>query len=325
MSQMRGGPQPRRPPPLSMRTAPRIPLGRGLRHTSAPHWAGCCAGRDWPACWRTAAAAAPAAAVMHTAGQAGAADGPAEAVPRGFGVAPSRVSKRNSQRREPAVWRDRSHRKKNLPVLFTNRVFHSYVYPGALFGLEFVPPGPQLGRFRLECTNGVVACLNGRAAPQVQGQLGWLDLWSARLMSAAGPWARCLCMPCSCPAARIARFAVTQPSSWAAAIQTELQQIRVPDPSCCSIAPSAPRTVTHRWLQYAKNVICSHSFAQFQAVAQNTDSLLQHLHWQPTPHLHPVVYGQQTCPLRARAGVLPDADIMTSRMGVLLDTVMLTL
>ena len=75
----------------------------------------------------------------------------------------------------------------------------------------------------------------------------------------------------------------------------------MPDPSCCGIAPNAPRTVTHRWLQYAKNVICSHSFAQFQAVAQNTDSLLQHLHWQPTPHLHPVVYGQQTCPLRARA------------------------
>ena len=24
-------------------------------------------------------------------------------------------------------------------------------------------------------------------------------------------------------------------------------------------------------------------------------------HWPPTPHLHPVVYGQQTCPLRARA------------------------
>ena len=32
----------------------------------------------------------------------------------------------------------------NLPVLFTNRIFHSYVYPSALFGLEFVPPGPQL-------------------------------------------------------------------------------------------------------------------------------------------------------------------------------------
>ena len=26
----------------------------------------------------------------------------------------------------------------------------------------------------------------------------------------------------------------------------------MPDPSCCGIAPNAPRTVTHRWLQYAK-------------------------------------------------------------------------
>ena len=70
--------------------------GRGLRHTSAPHWAGCCAGRDWPACWRTAAA------IMHIAGQAGAAGGPAETVPRGFGVAPSRGHRRGVQAELPA-------------------------------------------------------------------------------------------------------------------------------------------------------------------------------------------------------------------------------
>ena len=103
-----------------------------------------------------------------------------------------------------------------------------------------------------------------------------------------------------CPA-RVARFAVTQPSSWAAAIQSELQQIGVPDPSSCGIAPNAPRTVMHRWLHAAKTLICSHAFAHFQAVGQGTDSLLQYLYWQPTPQLHPIVYGRQTCPSQARS------------------------
>ena len=39
-----------------------------------------------------------------------------------------------------------------------------------------------------------------------------------------------------------------------------------------------------------KNFICNHSFAHFQAVGQSTDSLLQYLHWQPRPQLHPIVY-----------------------------------
>ena len=128
----------------------------------------------------------------------------------------------------------------------------------------------------------------------------------------AGLWAHRLCMPSSCSAARVARFAVTQPSSWAAAIKSQLQQIGVPDP-LCGIAPNAPSTVMHRCLQHAIHLTDSHSLAHFQAVAQNT-SLLQYMHWQPRPRLHPIVYGQQTCPSQARFGGLPDADIMTSRM-----------
>ena len=132
------------------------------------------------------------------------------------------------------------------------------------------------------------------------GQLGWLDLWSALLSTASTLWARWLCMPSTCTA-RVVRFAVTQPSSWAAAIQSKLQQIGVPDPSSWGIAPNAPRTVMHRWLQHAQTLICSHAFAHFQAVGQGTDSLLQYLYWQPTPHLHPIVYGRQTRPSQARS------------------------
>ena len=82
---------------------------------------------------------------------------------------------------------------------------------------------------------------------------------------------------------------------WAAAIQSELQQIGVPDHSFCGIAPNAPRTIMHRWLQHAKTVICSHAHAQFQAVGQDTHSLLQYLFWQPTSQLHPIAYEQHTC------------------------------
>ena len=45
-------------------------------------------------------------------------------------------------------------------------------------------------------------------------------------------------------------FAASQPSSWAAAIQTELQRIG-------GVAANAPRGVMHRWLQHAKHPICS--------------------------------------------------------------------
>ena len=145
----------------------------------------------------------------------------------------------------------------------------------------------------------------GAPSIAVQRQLGWLDLWPARLMSAAGLWARCLCLPSSCPAARVARFAVTQASSWAAAIQTELQQIGVPDPSCCGIAPTAPRTVTHRW-SAPMVTICKtchlqsfvHSVSGRRAKHRFIVAVLV---TGRRRHTCTRVYGQQTCPLRARA------------------------
>ena len=162
-----------------------------------------------------------------------------------------------------------------------------------------------------------------RGAPSiaVQRQLGWLDLWPARLMSAAGLWARCLCLPSSCPAARVARFAVTQASSWAAAIQTELQQIGVPDPSCCGIAPIAPRTVTHRWSAPMVSVCkkCHlqsfvHSVSGRRAKHRFIVAVLVTGRRRHT--CTPWFTGSKRVHCELVLGVLPDADIMTSRMGV---------
>ena len=67
----------------------------------------------------------------------------------------------------------------NLPVLSANHsIFHSYVCPSALCGVEFVPPGPQLERLQTRVYQWGRRLLKWpRGAPSiaVQGQLGWLD------------------------------------------------------------------------------------------------------------------------------------------------------
>ena len=117
-----------------------------------------------------------------------------------------------------------------------------------LCGLELLPPGPQL-----ESLQTHVSQWGRRLLKWPRGTPSFAT-WLARFVACAFRIC-CLCMLCSCPVARAARSAVTQPSSWLAAIQSQLQRTGVPNLSCCGIAPNAPRNVLLRWLQHATNPI----------------------------------------------------------------------
>ena len=83
----------------------------------------------------------------------------------------------------------------NLPLLFVEHLFQTYVHPSICFGLEFVTVSPQLAHFQtrlLQWGRRMPGWLRGSPSLAVQGQLAWHDACTTRLILAAGLWARLL-------------------------------------------------------------------------------------------------------------------------------------
>ena len=89
-------------------------------------------------------------------------------------------------------------RSADLPLSFVERIYQTYVHPSVCFGLEFVSAGPQIARFQtrlLQWGRRLLGWPRGSPNLAVQGQLGWHDAETIRLVQAAGLWARLLSLP----------------------------------------------------------------------------------------------------------------------------------
>ena len=81
----------------------------------------------------------------------------------------------------------------SLPVPW---FFATYVDPSAFFGLEFVQPGSQLQTRSNQWGRRLLMWPSGAPSAAVQRQLGWSNIWSARLVSAAvHGHVACACQP----------------------------------------------------------------------------------------------------------------------------------
>ena len=88
-----------------------------------------------------------------------------------------------------------------LSPTFVERIYQAYVHPSINFGLEFVPYGPQLARYQTRIYKWgrrILGWPAGSPSVGVQGQLGWHDANTIRLLQAAGLWARLVSLPQGC-------------------------------------------------------------------------------------------------------------------------------
>ena len=89
--------------------------------------------------------------------------------------------------------------------------------------------------------------------------------------------------------------------------------------SSYGLGPHTSRQGPRSWLLHAKCNISTRSDMRYNA--QCMSSLAQYSRWQPQPHLHPLVYGQQTRPFHARywgparCGHHPFSDGRSARHG----------
>ena len=206
----------------------------------------------------------------------------------------------------------------NLPVSFVDRIFQTYVRPSACFGLEFLTDGSQLKRFQtrlLQWGKRLLMWPQGAPGIVVQGQLAWHSANTIRLMQAASLWARLLSLPHNCFAAQLARFATAHSRSWLSSFDTELSAAGVQHPfnwgipAGCSqqldpfnwgIPAGCSQQLVTQWLSSVKQILHAKFCADSVQEVRSSQSLGNFLLWQPSPHLHPVVYGRQSCPMDAR-------------------------
>ena len=87
----------------------------------------------------------------------------------------------------------------NISLTCTEPIFNAYARPSACFGCQLKADAPKLLRINTRFSKGPDACHHGPAVPPptlvVQGQPGWLNIESCRLVIGAGPWARQLSFP----------------------------------------------------------------------------------------------------------------------------------
>ena len=181
-------------------------------------------------------------------------------------------------------------RSADLPLSFVERIYQTYVHPSVCFGLEFVSAGPQIARFQtrlLQWGRRLLGWPRGSPNLAVQGQLGWHDAETIRLVQAAGLWARLLSLPPVCFAGKLARSADQHPSFWISVVSRDLASPGVPHPAEWSIHPGCAGRVVKKWLQHARRILVNKSHA-------NYDSRRLYSQWQPVPRLHPIAYGRSS-------------------------------
>ena len=191
----------------------------------------------------------------------------------------------------------------NLPVSFVDSIFQTYVRPSACFGLEFLTDGSQLKRFQtrlLQWGKRLLMWPQGAPGIVVQGQLAWHSASTIRPMQAASLWARLLSFPHNCFAAQLARFATAHSRSWQSSLDTELSAAGVQHPFNWGIHAGCSQQLVTQWLSSVKQILHAKFCADYVQEVRSSQSLGNFLLWQPSPHLHPVVYGRQSCPMDTR-------------------------
>ena len=187
----------------------------------------------------------------------------------------------------------------SLPLAWVNQIFHTYVLPSALYGIEHISEPAALALFRkrfLQWGRRLLMWPAGAPGVAVIGELGWLDLDAHWTLRSASLFARLLqirglrsrpCVP-----ARVSEVAESWPTSWMSVIRRRLQFERVPDPASWAVGPNCSHTLIRSWCQRAVSPhVRACSSARFFAAASSVDSLQLYLSVQPVPSLCPAVYG----------------------------------
>ena len=112
-----------------------------------------------------------------------------------------------------------------------------------------------------------------------------------RLSQATCLSARLLSLPRSCLAARIAEHAASEPNSWLCSTLRELQQLGAPRPRDFGIVSGCQVRVLQPWLRTMKVVLSHRAWETYNSTLEGCNSLHAYACWQPSPHLHTVVYG----------------------------------
>ena len=185
----------------------------------------------------------------------------------------------------------------DLPLSFVERIYQTYVHSSVSFGLAFVSAGTQVAPFQtrvLQWGRRLLCWPRGSPNLAVQGQLGWHDAETMRLIQAAGLWARLLSLPPGCCAGQLARSVDQHPSSWVSSVSRDVTSAGVPHPVEWGIHAGCAGDVVKKWLQHARLILVNRSHARYASNSDHVDSLQLYSQWQPLPRLHPVAYGRSS-------------------------------
>ena len=192
----------------------------------------------------------------------------------------------------------------DLPVHLTEHVFQTYVCPSVYFGLEFISQQSQLQRMKrrmFQWGRRLLMWPQGATTAAVQGQLGWADIASVRLLRVAGLWALLLSSPNHSLSAQIAQAASRVPSSFIASAANELLHLGVTCPIAWGIVPGCAPSLVKGWLRHVKVLVQEQTHTMYSHALLAIDSSNSYAVWQPRPRLHPIVYGRHVPASSARA------------------------